>query len=535
MTTRLRSVVSAVTPRRGALAGVATALLWATVLGLEVLRSHPGHSLISRPDRILGGAGAAFWLPLDLAMVAATVLGVVAWLGLRTLLRDRVLWAGSGVVITAAAAALLAVQLFTPDAAMYETSTSRGVADLAFLAAIPVAALLLAAGLWRSGMRVAATCSGAAALYATWLAVVVAAWAATSGSVQPQSDSAIAVWVVAIGWLGSVSLVVMAVPRAPERLASRLPGIGRPPVRLAALAGLGLVAVLALGPMVGSLNAYRWLIPHIETQLSGRTQPATIVVNSVERSYRIHRPSSPAARPGLVLVLSGVYGSGFQAETTTGFDEEADRLGWIAIYPDSVLDGWAAYGGGDAWGNHPGADDVPFFAALIDREIATDGVDPGRVFVTGISRGGMMTYRAGCELAGRVAAIAPVSGNMADSTGGLDVPCHPERPISILAIHGTADGSIPFGGGRVDVLYSPFLDVIAKWRSIETCETSPTTTVDGASTTTSWQCAGGTTVAMRVVDGGWHTWPSAGSSGPDGFDGSRLIGDFFVAHARTAG
>ncbi len=57
--------------------------------------------------------------------------------------------------------------------------------------------------------------------------------------------------------------------------------------------------------------------------------------------------------------------------------------------------------------------------------------------------------------------------------------------------------------------------------------------VDGASTTTSWACAGGTTVAMRVSTAAATSGRGRGARRvPDGFDAARVIADFFAAHAR---
>jgi polyhydroxybutyrate depolymerase len=261
-------------------------------------------------------------------------------------------------------------------------------------------------------------------------------------------------------------------------------------------------------------------------------------VGEIDRSYRLYRPAHTVTAPGLVFVLHGVFGNGFDMESSTGFDAQADRLGWIVAYPNGVLDGWDAFGSGPSWGLHPGADDVAFIAATIDRLESTAGIDPDRVYVTGLSRGAMMSYRLGCELSARVAAIAPVSGNMATADGSAQVPCNLDRPVSVLAIHGTADGMIPIAGGKTDILFSPFADVIARWRALDACAGRQAVAIDGASTTTSWTCGNGSTVAMRVVTGGWHAWPvrssSPAPSNPDDFDASRLIADFFVAHPRVA-
>jgi polyhydroxybutyrate depolymerase len=362
------------------------------------------------------------------------------------------------------------------------------------------------------------------------VAVDVAAVGATSGAIQPETEASIGVEVALSAWLVGMSVVLVAL-----RGRSSVTSISSRRGRLA-LGGIGALATVLLGvQMVAVVASYSYLGPTVLAHVTGRSQAATIEVEGITRSYVIHRAATLDARPGLVISLSGVFGDGFQSEFTSGFDDEVDRLGWIVIYPDSVLDGWMAYGNNDVWGHHPGADDVPFFGALIDREIATDGVDPGRVFISGMSRGGMMTHRAGCELADKVAAIAPVSGNMASASGSAaDVPCHPAKPISVLAIHGTADGVIPLAGGRVDINFSPFSDVMARWRAVDGCGGDGTSVVDGASTTTSWSCAGGTTVAMRLIEGGTHIWPGMwDKSGPDGFDAARVITDFFVAHARS--
>ena len=108
-----------------------------------------------------------------------------------------------------------------------------------------------------------------------------------------------------------------------------------------------------------------------------------------------------------------------------------------------------------------------------------------------------MTYRLGCELSDVLAAIAPVSGNMATASGSADVPCTPSNPVSVLAIHGTADGTIPIAGGKVDIIFSPMADVIARWRSLDGCADASTVALDGSTTATTWACAGGSNVATR--------------------------------------
>jgi polyhydroxybutyrate depolymerase len=303
------------------------------------------------------------------------------------------------------------------------------------------------------------------------------------------------------------------------------------------VAALVVASVALLATLLAVLDG-----PTLWRQLGGRISLATVQQGALTRSYRVYRPAAVASRPGLVLVLHGADGSGQQVERQSGFDAEADRLGWIAVYPDGVEDGWEPFG----CCHHPGADDVAFIAEVIDRIQRSDGVDPGRVFVTGISRGGMMAYRLACELSPHIAAIAPVEGNMADSTGHAGaVPCSPDRPVSVLAIHGTDDLEIPIDGGRSrlaveEVSYAPLTDVIAAWRRLDACRTGASTAATGPATTTVWPCLDGSVVETLVIRDGGHTWPGAPLVNlpwsPAGMvDASRLVADFFAAHARAPG
>jgi polyhydroxybutyrate depolymerase len=306
-------------------------------------------------------------------------------------------------------------------------------------------------------------------------------------------------------------------------------------LRLLAALGGATIALLVTGLAV--LDG-----PTLWRQVNGHVTLATLQQGPLTRSYRVYRPATLERRPGLVVVLHGAGGSGIQVERQSGFDAQADRLGWIAVYPDGVEDGWEPFG----CCHHAGADDVAFIAAVIDGLQRSDAVDPGRVYVTGISRGGMMAYRLACELSPRLAAIAPIEGNMADRSGAAGaVACRPDQPVSVLAIHGSDDLEIPIDGGRSklnveEVAYAPLKDVISAWRQVDACGTADSVTGSWPETTTAWRCRGGSVVETLVIHGGGHTWPGAPVVNlpwsPAGMvDASRVVADFFAAHPRGPG
>jgi polyhydroxybutyrate depolymerase len=269
--------------------------------------------------------------------------------------------------------------------------------------------------------------------------------------------------------------------------------------------------------------------PPLLAEWSGHTAIGSIQQGQLERRYRVYRPATRKPSPGLVIDLHGARTNGFLEELATRFDREADRLGWVVAYPDGFADGWEPYG----CCHHPGIDDVAFVADLISGLESSDHVDPARVYVTGLSRGGMMAYRLACELSSQVAAVGVTAGNMADENGDVrGVPCHPEHPISVLSIHGSADTQVPIrGGGR----FAPLDDVIGRWREINGCDSAALVADSGPMTSSTWQCRGGSEVKSIVVYGAGHTWPGTPFSdlpwGPAAsLDASRAIADFFAAH-----
>ena len=160
-------------------------------------------------------------------------------------------------------------------------------------------------------------------------------------------------------------------------------------------------------------------------------------------------------------------------------------------------------------GDARGSDDVGFVLAALDDVETLVRVDPHRVYATGISNGGMMSYRLGCEASDRLAAIAPVAATVVFDG------CAPSTPISVLHIHGLADNNVPFDGGlptkalqATPPSYPPVRDGIATFVQADGCTPKPRTRTTGMVTRETWRgCDGRTAVQLVTIADGGHSWP----------------------------
>ena len=92
---------------------------------------------------------------------------------------------------------------------------------------------------------------------------------------------------------------------------------------------------------------------------------------------------------------------------------------------------------------------MAFISTLIDQLVQDLNINKKMVYATGISNGAIMTERLGCELSDKIAAIAPVAGNIPQNTA---LTWSPSRAVSVLIINGTEDPLVPFDGGDVSFL-----------------------------------------------------------------------------------
>ncbi|RDH79807.1 esterase [Mycolicibacterium moriokaense] len=266
--------------------------------------------------------------------------------------------------------------------------------------------------------------------------------------------------------------------------------------------------------------------PHASASL-GVDSAGTLSFGGRDRIYQLHLPANTQHPAGLVINLHGAGATGGAQAKATNYNSAADRYGFAVVYPDGVDYSWAD-GRGASVPDREGVDDVGFLATLADRITRDYGIDPGRVYATGMSAGAFMAMRLACERADVVAAVAPVAGTL-----GAGIGCAPSRRVSILEVHGTADPVVPYdGGGMVGrggaSNIEPVIVLANGWRNTDGCPGAPVEDVPGAGVHrfTSAGCADGTEVVFVRIDGGGHVWPA----GP--FDASAASAQFFASHAR---
>ena len=245
---------------------------------------------------------------------------------------------------------------------------------------------------------------------------------------------------------------------------------------------------------------------------SQQTINQSITHNSLQRDYIIHIPSVYSVNDPIPLVfcLHGYGGNANSIMSYTNFNYISDTAGFIVVYPQGALfqgsTHWNA--GGLTFGSN--IDDVDFISSLLDSLSDQYNIDLTRVYSTGMSNGGYMSFLLACNLSDRIAAIASVTGSMTIQTYNS---CNPQHPIPILQIHGTYDQTVPYYGNpswtkSID-------DVLQYWVNHNNCNPTPTTisipdinlfdnsTVERLT----WENGSNSVVAdhLKVIGGG-HDW-----------------------------
>lgn len=289
-------------------------------------------------------------------------------------------------------------------------------------------------------------------------------------------------------------------------------------------------------------------------QRAARAQaPSTSAVSQHElqsagasRSYLLSYPDGESADVPLVIAL---HGGGGNAETMVPrWLPLAQRERFAVAFPNGLgrvarMGTWNA-AGCCGYAMTSNSDDVAFIAAVIEDVSRTHRIDTRRIYVTGLSNGGMLTYRVAEMLGPRIAAAAVVSGAMFGDEPTV------ATPVPILIMHGAQDEIVPFAGGLSPMAlvarsqsrpFRPVSYAVDYWRRENGCAQAANVVTNGDVRVETSDCRDGSEVVFYRLASAGHTWPGRSSEAAavaierapyTEIDGSEVIWEFFSRHAR---
>ena len=246
-----------------------------------------------------------------------------------------------------------------------------------------------------------------------------------------------------------------------------------------------------------------------------QTINGTLLHDGLDREYILYIPDSydPATPAPLVLSFHGFTSNAQLNFSFTRFSAIADAEGFILIHPQGELFNGITHWNVGGFTIGSTVDDVGFVAALLDDVSNSYSIDQERIYSTGMSNGGYMSFLLACQLSDKIAAIASVTGSMTPQTFNN---CDPQHPTPVLQIHGTADDVVPYNGDPVWTL--PIDEVLEYWVNYNNSTSAPTisnvadtNTSDGSTVEYILYGEGEncvTTEHFKIFNGG-HDWPGA--------------------------
>jgi len=222
----------------------------------------------------------------------------------------------------------------------------------------------------------------------------------------------------------------------------------------------------------------------------------------VRRSFLVHVPAryDGKTRVPLVIDMHGWGSDAAQQAAISGFREKADSDGFIVAHPQGIDASWngGKYCCGTA--RDTGVDDEGFVRKLVAQLEQDACIDHSRVYATGLSNGGAMSFLLACRAADLFAATAPVV------MGNGTVPCEPSRPISVFMFRATRDQVVPYGGGK----YPSAKADLEQWIELDGCSGEPQ---KSGVCETYRGCKAGSEVMLCSIDAGHVLYAEAAAQG----------------------
>ncbi|RPG41175.1 MAG: hypothetical protein CBD46_001905 [Gammaproteobacteria bacterium TMED186] len=239
------------------------------------------------------------------------------------------------------------------------------------------------------------------------------------------------------------------------------------------------------------------------------TQKCNLTHNNIIREYYIYIPSSytPSSNASLMFVLHGYGSSATNIMFYSSFQNLAEEDSYIIVYPQgSLLNGVTHWNVG-GWTIGSTANDVDFIETIIELVDNEYFINNERIYSTGMSNGGYMSYHLACNT-NLFAAVASVTGSMTPETYNN---CSPTNATSILQIHGLQDFTVPYTGAPWS---KTIPEVMEYWSEYNNCNEDPLSSITDLSDGSyiyfdSYQnCSNTVGVNLILHSTMGHTWPS---------------------------
>ena len=276
----------------------------------------------------------------------------------------------------------------------------------------------------------------------------------------------------------------------------------------------------------------------------------TIVHDDIEREYFVHVPAGVDGPTPVVVAVHGYTSTATGFQAAHNLNPHADRNGYIVVYPqgshfavdspngesyrvtswndlaanmDPVADGPHCVADSTEYPCPPECgscnrcgwtscyDDLGFIEKVIDAVQTEFQSDSQRFYLLGVSNGGMMALRLGCNVSERFAAVAPIIAQLAPGYA-----CGPSVGLPMLHLYGGKDNTVRFDGmpGGDGFIYTTAARSTEVWAEAMSCREGPAPWENEYSRTMGLNCVaysdcnvvGHEVVSCMEPEGG-HDWP----------------------------
>lgn len=200
-----------------------------------------------------------------------------------------------------------------------------------------------------------------------------------------------------------------------------------------------------------------------------RLQKCDLNHENLSRYYFIYIPENIDSSISIpvLFALHGYGSSAYRHYSYTNYAPIADNNNFIVIYPQGATSpALSAHWNVGGWTSSSTNKDIDFIDTIIDLVKDKLQIDSNRIYSSGMSNGGYMSYHLACNLSEKIAAVASVTGSMTVDTYNT---CNPTHSIPVLQIHGLLDFTVPYDGNAAFGSKS-IPDIIDYWVNYNSCD-----------------------------------------------------------------